>query len=1574
MRNRLLNFRPTKRSTILVIDEVPREVYGRIVIDESEMEFRPRREEIEPLSNASRPTIETNWDEEIDQYADLWGLDETELNATHTDRYLQTDLSPADLQRRLFYIRQKAEMVLEEQGYTVLFLALGFLEWKESPEASLVRRAPLILVPVQLERRAVGKVYKVSWTNEDMYTNISLQAKLLDQGVKLPDFDMPDDKSGIDAYADDVQKAIVPLKDWRVTSDIYLGFFNFTKFVMYRDLDAQSWPKEQRPSEHALTKAVIAPKEEIPEPGDFADDEQEVAQLSARKLYHVRDADSSQVAVIEAAKVGRNLVVEGPPGTGKSQTIVNMIAELLVTGKTVLFVSQKMAALEVVKDRLDRCGLAAACLELHSRHTRKGVFLSELERTMNLAPPVEISLKNQLRDHEYLTGDLNGYVSALKKPVSPLGRSPYNLYELREKARKHFTDRGVSFTRVRLLQTQEWTEEEYQEAVRKLEWLSVVLANVAPLAEHPWRVCEPERILPDDLDEIRELIVEYKDALDKLRQLLMELDQISAIGELQHIGGAQLALAAARVMAAARPAERSVLLNDEWNQPNTTAEQLLADVALLQDELRTLREVFIPEAFLRDIVALKEELAQADGRWYKFFLPSYWRIRKQVRALYKVRLRINTQQVLAELDRLARFLELRKELAGKEEKGRGLFGHHWRGEDSDVILLRKFARWITGFRRQVIEGYLTERAIDLAETGVDRQQVIEITQQLEQHLNLVIAVRDKLVQRLSLDHGLAFGRSPDEAPFAEWLALLESWSKAMDKLPRWSDWVRLKRQITATVAKPLIPFIEQDKLDARDLVPTLKGNLADALLKSVFEQRPDLADFIAEVHEKKISRFIDLDEEIIKLNRQRLARKLWGMRPQLIGGLSPHSEGGILIGQTKRQRGHMPIRQLMKKVGPLIQKMKPCFMMSPLSIAQFLSPGIIEFDVIIFDEASQVRPEDAIGALLRGKQLIVMGDSHQLPPTSFFDKLVTEDEYSEEDEDEGATGITEVESILKQCERSFQKKTLRWHYRSRHESLIAVSNQEFYENSLLIYPSSVDKSPNLGLEFVHLPDTVYDRGLSATNREEARAVIHASFDHYRQFPDKSLGVGAFSIKQQQAILEELEMQLRLHPEMEEFFISTREEHFFVKNLETIQGDERDVIFISIGYGFDINHKLTKHFGPVNRDGGERRLNVLITRARERCVVFSNFRAQDLSLKEGARPGLRALRTFLDYAENRSLRSIVETGEDTESPFEDAVYEFLRNHGYEIRKQVGCAGFRIDLAVVDPSAPGRYLLAVECDGAKYHSAPVARDRDRLRQRVLENLGWRIHRIWSTDWYRNRAEAQARLLAAIDSAKRDSHEFGKPMSGGATQLRDYPTDCVERQPNSNQQGTAFPLVARIPEYKKCGDLGIEIYGELHQYPPRFMAIAIKRIAEIEGPVHIDEAVNRIRAAWGLRRAGSRIRDAVRWGIEHAERVKFIEVKGSFIWLAGQALAPLRRRTGDPAAKIEYISDEEIAEAVRTILKAQFATERTELATQAARLLGFQAVHSTTSERVQFVMEQLMESNELRLLANGMVDLVT
>ena len=931
------------------------------------------------------------------------------------------------------------------------------------------------------------------------------------------------------------------------------------------------------------------------------------------------------------------------------------------------------------------------------------------------------------------------------------------------------------------------------------------------------------------------------------------------------------------------------------------------------------------------------------------------------------------EQLVADLAKLSQCADIRTEIHDMEQIGQDLFGRYWQGEDSNLKRLNEFAEWIVDFRKQLIGGIFTEQVIDIVSTGVDQKQIEDLVKQVEVAKNHFVVQRDVLFDHLCTDVNVLFGVETEKILFTELRSRLKLWEQGLTRLHAWESFVRLRDVCQQTIAQPLIKRIENDTLELEDIVPCFEGNFADALVDISFHKRSELRDFIYNLHEKKISDFREFDNEIINLNQIRLITQLHQNLPRRFHGASKESEIGILQNQfgIKRGRKAMRIRELLLNVGELIQRIKPCFMMSPLSIAQFCSPESIDFDVIVFDESSQIRPEDALGALLRAKQAVVLGDTRQLPPTRFFDNIV--EDIEEKDTDNKVpitnvdTSIIDAESILHQCRISFSKKQLKWHYRSRHESLIAVSNQEFYDNSMFIFPSAIEKAEHLGLKSVHIPNAVYDRGKSSTNRGEAQTVVEAAFTHYRNYPNKSLGIGTFGIKQQQAILDEFEVQFQQQPEMVEFFASNRDEYFFVKNLETIQGDERDVIFISIGYGFDNEGKLHKSFGPLNYDGGERRLNVLITRAREKCVVFSNFSASDLQLDVNASVGVKSLKIFLDYAETGNLSLDTSNGpvKDPESPFEESVYEFLKSQGYTVRKQIGCAGYRIDLAVVDPTTHGRYLIGIECDGAPYHSSPVARDRDRLRQQQLERLGWKLHRIWSTDWYRNREETRQRLLDAVERAKTEKLS---PLQIPESIDLPKPPEPDPSEPNLNPS-KPLSILDHVQDYQTCLDLKIQKHRELHLQTSSQLAKAVTEVVKIESPIHTELVAFRIRELWGLKRAGERIKRAIERGITAAQRDKQIYKNGDFLWATDKREIIVRKRI---KPKIELICEEEIVEAMRLILTLQGAITPKALISETTKLFGYKSINKVIIEQVNSLFEIFVQRGFFQFSANGMINL--
>jgi very-short-patch-repair endonuclease/DNA polymerase III delta prime subunit len=1579
MRNRLLNYKQAKARTIKVADELPREVYDFLVLNERAMEFRAKPEP-PPAPPAVEPEQPTLLDESEDilelpdapETSEIWtppSLEE-ETAERYIDKYLQTNLEAEALQKRLFYVSQQARAALEEQGYTILYLALGFLEWTESDTALEARHAPLVLVPVELDRVRVGAPFRLKWTGEDILTNVSLKEKLAEQGVTLPEFQMPEAQEGLDEYFAAVADAASKKSRWQINSDIYLDFFSFTKFVLYKDLDPNAWPEGMSPADHELIKELLEPTANGKHDPGFSENEVDL-RLDLRSVYHIMDSDPSQIAVIEDVKAGRNLVVEGPPGTGKSQTITNVIAELLAAGNSVLFVSEKMAALNVVKDRLDRGKLGNYCLELHSRKSNKKEVMRELERTIGSFPPKDASLEEEFDEVESLRTDLNEYARALREPIGRVGRAPFDLIRAVETSRRHFAKGGKEMPRVTLPDADKCEQKEWAAAVSALTQVAEALPLVSPVRSHPWRGCRPGTVLPADEAEIGVQIDDCLTALDALTAAVEEMVKSSGVHRPKTVEEIKITVTAAKVIAASKPTDRNVLLNQAWNEPSKQAEALIQKVRSYHSKIAPLTEKLKPEALDRAISSQLEEYKQRSAKLFLFrlFDSRYKYLSQEFASLYSNQAPSGSDRVIADMSVLLEGQKVREEIRAAAPVGHELFGSHWQAEESDPEILQAFAAWIVSFRQKLLDEAITEQAVEVVSSQASRLVIEKSAEEVVEATRKFVAARDTFVTRVGFDFTGTYALHADEVGLAEFGERLTAWREGISRLQRWAQFIMVCDSASRTAALPVLSLVQSDGLGSADVVPCFKGNFAEELLRVAFSTRPSLAAFVGELHEKKIKRFMRVDEALIIGNRQRLARKIYDNQPRLSGGATSQSEAGILIGEINRKRGHMPIRKLMGLAGGLIQKIKPCFMMSPLSIAQFLDPKSVRFDVIVFDEASQVRPEDALGALLRGNQVVVMGDTRQLPPTSFFDRL-TQDGAG--DDGDGQATVIDVESILHQCKRSFPTKSLNWHYRSRHESLIAVSNHEFYDNKLRIYPSPVDKVDELGLQFVHMPDTIYDRGKSSINRLEARRVAEAAVEHYRRRPNKSLGIGTFNMRQQQAILEEIELQLRRHPEIEPYFKSDLDDHFFVKNLETIQGDERDVIFISVGFGFDGNRNLSLNFGPLNQEGGERRLNVLISRSRERCVVFANFRAGDLRIEPHAPFGLRALKTFLDFAETRNLYSTESISEDTDSPFEDSVYEFLRDHGYEVRKQIGCAGFRVDLGVVDPKQPGRYLLGIECDGAKYHSSPVARDRDRLRQQILEKLGWKIHRIWSTDWYRTQSETGRRLLEVVEQVKNGNYSsvWCSP---------DQPSFDVEEMQGLDVESHAHEMPAgrvddEVIDYAACASLGnTSYYGELHEQPIPSMAEMVAQVVRVEGPVHLDEVVRRIRMLWGLKRAGQRIANAVAVGADYAMRVGLIRQSGSFLWRAGDTTLKVRRRGGDPTPKADIICDEEIAEAFRLVLKYQFATSPDDLVLRASRLFGFHAMHAQTASRLRAVLKGLIEKGELEEKANGMVHFV-
>ena len=571
----------------------------------------------------------------------------------------------------------------------------------------------------------------------------------------------------------------------------------------------------------------------------------------------------------------------------------------------------------------------------------------------------------------------------------------------------------------------------------------------------------------------------------------------------------------------------------------------------------------------------------------------------------------------------------------------------------------------------------------------------------------------------------------------------------------WSQYNTARIDCAKDKLTPFVALVERLTIPARQIGSVFQYAVYWSIGRKMYTDFPILQTFVGTKHESLRAEFSLLDREIIGLTGKAFAHHInRNERPPAgINASSPRDKTNmwLLRHELGKQKRHIPIRQLVKRAGAALQALKPCFMMGPLSVAQYLEPGTVHFDLIVMDEASQLRPEDALGAIARGKQLVVVGDPKQLPPTNFFDRIMDSDD---DEEQEAADVFTGSESILDICQQLFHPvRTLRWHYRSQHESLIAFSNHHFYDGKLIIFPSPFDRNSRLGVRYRYVKNGIYQ---DRQNLVEASRVADAVLEHILKYPHESLGVVTLNQTQRDLLDDLLDKKLQDNAAVANYKDHWENEGFpfFVKNLENVQGDERDVIFISTTFGKSPNsNKVRQNFGPISRADGWRRLNVLFTRARRKVDVFSSMQPEDIYVDEKTLRGTKALRDYLEYVKNGILTTFNPTGREADSDFELSVKDLLQSKGYEVIAQLGVAGFFIDLAVRNPDRPGEFLAAVECDGATYHSSKSARDRDRIRQSILESLGWkdRIWRIWSTDWFYNPRRASDQLINFLDARR-------------------------------------------------------------------------------------------------------------------------------------------------------------------------------------------------------------------------------
>ncbi|WDD96747.1 DUF3320 domain-containing protein [Thalassomonas actiniarum] len=1560
--NPQLNCRSTSQKVLDIVDEKSGHIFKLLVKQEAKMSFLPIPKVYQKQKEVDEQDRSFTFEQQ--EQVTLPPLDvhlaEKKGDARFSDKHLQTGLIPEKLDKSLLRIETEAHNLLQEQGIEVLYLALGFLKWYEDERSKTARYAPLVLLPVELFRTSAREGFKLKYTGEDIGPNLTLAAKLSGEyNLKLPLFDEEFDPV---SYFQSVKESIAKQPRWQVMEDkVSLSLFSFGKFQMYMDLEPSSWPEGKAPSQNPLLNRLLK--------SGFDESEAIVKQAANHKtlqspetLTLVKDADSSQLESIIAAQNGADLIIQGPPGTGKSQTITNIIAESLGRGKKILFVAQKMAALEVVKRRLDECHLGHAVLELHSHKSTKKAVLASLAQAMDQGKPSipdRTLLYQQLIENKE---NLNAYVVAIEKPIL---NSQINYVDALGFLQEIEAQRGnTELPELPFAIMKDWNVQQFTTATQLVQSLIDHLNHMGIPEDNPFCMTERCDTSPVDQKYISETSVICHTDLEQLIQHAhtlssnMGLPLPTTIDELKVIH-----LTAARAIEA--PKLSGININtDDWQIHREAIREGLAAGRKMSQLYHSYKSRFVEQAFDAELLPIRQGLIGRTDKWWRIFSAAYRRAKNSLAGLCKEPLADNPNDWLLWVDDVLDYQKQQKCFQEHEQLLSKLFGTQWQGRKSDWSVLGTLSEWIIDLYEQIDKGNVPKGFVQFLS---DNSDLVQHKQLFDASQTLFIKLEEQLEQLISTV------KISEGDPLNNLSACL--FDRLLDILSRWQNidglyqYVRYN-QLIETLRKNnltlLADYSRNWRKDNELLLILLKLSYYQGLVTIAYDSNEVIKRFDRLGHEKFLSDFRQLDADCLGYAQERLADYIYRSLPKR------HAKGEmeVLMRELGKKNRHLPIRQLLTKAGNAVQQIKPIFMMSPMSISTYLEQGTVDFDLVIFDEASQITAPDSLGALMRGKQVIVVGDSKQMPPSDLFGKSV---QLTDDDVEDSATA--EMESILSMMEaKGVPQVMLRWHYRSRNDSLIAVSNNQFYDDRLLAFPSSGAQKEAKGLTFNHLPDTVYGEGGTSSNWGEAKAIAEAVMRHAKQTPQLSLGVVAFGIVQRELIMLEVERLRRENPDFDGFFQHHEGgDEFFIKNLENVQGDERDVIFISICYGRKADGKINQNFGLINKVGGERRLNVLISRARLAMDVFANFTADELRVHDNSPYGIKALQVFLRYAETGSFE--LESGKDEEEAgtFEQQLYKAVKTLGYPVEQRVGRQGFHLDLAIKNPENEEQYILAIESDGASYQKAASVRDRERLRSSVLHGLGWRQHRVWSTDWYRNAKSEIERIQEAIEQAMTNQalldEQIKMEQSTGNIVVAIDPAkqtpvgSIIEREDFDPESDGVY-----VPGYKMVGDseLGLPKVDDFGAIPTDVLTNAVRILVNGESPIIPSLLTARLASAAGLARAGSRVKRQVDNAIAEAKAAQNIVARKGALFAVDNQSVSLRswEFLPDNYRKLDNICDVELVNAVLLTVRDAYTVNEKDAIAGALSLLGFKRVTASAMERVKKLVEQQVQYGPLML----------
>src|SRR3989344_2208130 len=1105
--------------------------------------------------------------------------------------------------KKLTNLYLKSKEYFQERGLNPLFVSIGLLKYKDAEQSELFLKAPVFLYPVTLNRIPSASKEKHNFElvseSEDIQLNPALVEKLsFEFDIKLPEFK----DQTIDEYLKLMRGVISGMESWTITTDVYVDIFSYEKYIMYKDLIKY---------EHLLHKSSLV-RGFVGDRDALQDD---ISETKREEFDDVRDidvlpADSSQKIAIEFAKAGVTFVLQGPPGTGKSQTISNIIAALLEKKKRVLFVSQKMAALDVVHGRLDEVGLGRYCLNLHNPKGNKKEIIKQLISELETSPHIKESVKRYSFAHYLDTQkDLNTFYEFLCEKHKPRNLSVFDIRgELAKLHNIEVIDKDIS-------EVVKYDEERLTRLFSKLDNLDLVLEKVKSPLENAYFKFDNTKNTTLSRNRFTNLLSKTHDLSEELNLFVNKVKKSVAVSlnnpeELIHFCERHTEARKLKEVPDSFITKHFQVLHKAIAECHKNLTELhTAESNILQS---------LDKDFIKHDTSKLERIFKETSLFSRLFSNEYKSAKNVLREFSKEKLSHNDWLELFEFksiytNRLNRHTDFKQRSAKIIS------------QIGDVDSLKNIER-IHNKAEEFSELY------DSAEKVCPNEPIKLIEFWLKEDL-----MQDSVNQLIqSLEEINGYFSKPVLFSHEEMSAIIHKLHDLRENLNNLENVLFFREEyevLNSEVKEFIKEHISKNNLSKLKLVlqKTYYLQLLDDILKKINIASP----------KNKVQQFRELDFEVRDMKRFKIMESIEDDQPKQNYQSYGDNEISLLKREDGKKRRLKPIRNLLEEIPHLVFSLKPCFMMSPLSVSQYINPEVLKFDVVIFDEASQITPEDSISCLIRAKQAIVVGDTQQLPPTSFFRSGNEDDSIDEEVED--------LESFLSECSTKFRTKQLLWHYRSKNEHLIAFYNRFFYENRLITFPNPKTQDDS-GLDFVHVKNGIYDRGKSRKNRVEAQELTRIYKSLKKKYPDKSMGVIAFSIAQENAIREEF----RIAGINVDDISNSNDEGLFIKNIETVQGDEREIIILSVGYGKDSTGKLSYNFGPLNKEGGYKRLNVAITRARFKTVVLASITPEELDEDKINVDGVRHLKHYLDYAKNKDFNKFLQKAEGIgfDSSFED----------------------------------------------------------------------------------------------------------------------------------------------------------------------------------------------------------------------------------------------------------------------------------------------------------------------------------